>query len=169
MAFPFTVLEVVLTGRSPYTPRLRFETELDRKKALEALSTVDAVHLASRPVTELSGGERQIVSVARALAQEPACLLLDETSSYLDLKHRAGLVRALARLRDTQGLTTLVVTHDLHLVDPVFDRVFALRCGEVIAEGNPGEVLTDEVLAVVYDDPYIRTRRVEGRTLIWSN
>ena len=106
---------------------------------------------------------------ARALAQEPACLLLDETSSSLDLKHRAGLVRALARLRDTRGLTTVVVTHDLHLVDPVFDRVFALRAGEVIAQGRPDEILTDGVLAAVYDDPYIRTRRVEGRTLIWSN
>jgi iron complex transport system ATP-binding protein len=169
MAFPFTALEVVLTGRSPYAPRFRFESELDRAKAREALATVNAIHLASRPVTELSGGERQIVAVARALAQEPACLLLDETSSSLDLKHRAGLVRTLARLRDTYGLTTVVVTHDLHLVDPVFDQVFALRCGEVIAEGRPGEVLTDKVLAAVYDDPCIRTRRVDGRPLIWSN
>ena len=169
LAFPFTVLEVVLTGRSPYTPRFRFEDEQDRARALEALATVDAAHLAQRHVTELSGGERQMVSVARALAQEPQCLVLDEPSAALDLKHRAALVRTLAALRDAQGLTAVVVTHDLHLIDPLFDHVFALRGGALIAEGRPDEVLTDSVLADVYEDPHVRTRRVEGRTLIWSN
>ncbi len=169
LAFPFTALEVVLTGRSPYTPRFRFEDARDRERALEALETVEAAHLADRPVTELSGGERQMVSVARALAQEPRCLLLDEPSAALDLKHRAMLVRTLAAMRDRRGLTALIVTHDLHLLDPVFDYVFALACGELAAEGPPAEVLTGAVLARVYNDPYVRTRRVEGRTLIWSN
>jgi len=169
MAFPFTVLEVVLTGRSPYTARFRFEDERDRERAMEALATVDAAHLAARRVTELSGGERQMVAVARALAQEPECLLLDEPSAALDLKHRAALMRTLAALRDTQGLTALVVTHDLHLIDPLFDRVFALRAGELAAEGAPEEVLTDAVLGAVYEDPHVRTRRVDGRTLIWSS
>ena len=169
LAFPFTVLEVVLTGRSPYTPRFRFEDERDRARALEALATVDAAHLAARRVTELSGGERQMVSVARALAQEPQCLLLDEPSAALDLKHRAALVRTLGALRDSQDLTAVMVTHDLHLIDPLFDEVFALRAGRLIAHGAPQEVLTDGVLADVYEDPHVRTRRVEGRTLIWSN
>lgn len=169
MVFPFTVLEVVLTGRSPYTPSYRFEDETDRARAMQALATVDAAHLAARRVTELSGGERQMVAVARALAQEPQCLLLDEPSAALDLKHRAGLVRTLAALRDSQGLTAFVVTHDLALLDPLFDYVFALRGGELAAQGTPAEVLSDEVLARVYDDPHVRTRRIEGRTLIWSN
>ncbi|MBV9506581.1 MAG: ABC transporter ATP-binding protein [Acidobacteriia bacterium] len=169
LAFPFTVLEVVLTGRSPYTSRFRFENQLDRGRALQALEAVHAAHLASRRVTELSGGERQIVAVARALAQEPHCLLLDEPSAALDLKHRATLVRTLAAMRDSQNLTALVVTHDLHLIDPVFDHIFALRGGELAAEGKPADVLTDSVLADVYDDPFVRTRRIEGRTMIWSN
>jgi ABC-type cobalamin/Fe3+-siderophores transport system ATPase subunit len=169
LAFPFTVLEVVLTGRSPYTARFRFEDARDRARAMEALDTVGAAHLAGRRVTELSGGERQMVAVARALAQQPQCLLLDEPSAALDLKHRAALVRTLAALRDQQGLTALVVTHDLHLIDPLFDCVFALRGGELVAEGRPEEVLIDRVLADVYDDPHVRARRVEGRTLIWSN
>jgi iron complex transport system ATP-binding protein len=169
LAFPFTALEVVLTGRSPYTSRFRFEDERDREQALEALDAVHAGHLAPRRVTELSGGERQMVSVARALAQKPQCLLLDEPSAALDLKHRATLVRTLAHMRDSQGLSALVVTHDLHLIDPLFDHVFALRNGELAAEGKPSDVLTDPVLADIYDDPYVRTRRVEGRTLIWSD
>lgn len=169
LAFPFTVLEVVLTGRSPYTARFRFEDARDRARAMEALDTVGAAHLAGRRVTELSGGERQMVAVARALAQEPQCLLLDEPSAALDLKHRAALMRTLSALRDQQGLTAIVVTHDLHLIDPLFDHVFALRGGELAAEGPPEDVLTDRVLADVYDDPHVRARRVEGRTLIWSN
>jgi iron complex transport system ATP-binding protein len=169
MVFPFTVLEVVLTGRSPYTPRFRFEDEGDRERAMQALARVDAAHLAARRVTELSGGERQMVAVARALAQQPQCVLLDEPSAALDLKHRAALVRTLAALRDAQGLTAFVVTHDLHLIDPLFDYVFALRGGALEAKGTPTEVLTDEVLSRVYDDPHVRARRVEGRTLIWSN
>ena len=138
MIFPFTAIEVVLTGRSPYTPRFRFENRFDVEKALEALATVDGAHLAPRPVTELSGGERQLVAVARALAQEPECLILDEPAAALDLKHRAGLIRILRQLRDREGMTTLVVTHDLQLLDPAFDRVFAIHKGALLAEGPPG-------------------------------
>lgn len=168
MAFPFTTMEVVLTGRTPHTPRFRFESKRDCEKARDALAMVDALHLSSRRVTELSGGERQIVALARALAQEPHCLLLDEPSAALDLKHRAALIRTLARLRDDRGLTAVVVTHDLNLVDPAFDSVSALCCGAVAASGRPAEVLQRDVLAAVYDDSYIRTRRIESRTLVWS-
>ena len=166
--FPFTALEVVLTGRSPYTTRFRFENRHDVGVARAALAAVDALHLAERPLTELSGGERQLVALARALAQEPECLLLDEPSSALDLKHRAGLVRHLRRLRDERGLTALVVTHDLLLIDPAFDRVFAMRGGEMAAAGAPRDVLRDEVLAAVYGDEHVRARRAFGRTFVWS-
>lgn len=166
--FPFTALEVVLTGRSPYTTRFRFESGRDSDVARAALEAVDAWHLAARPVTELSGGERQMVSLARALAQEPECLLLDEPSSALDLKHRAGLIRHLMRLRDERGMTALVVTHDLQLLDPAFDRVFAMREGEIVAAGAPADVLRDETLAEVFADEHVRARRAFGRTFVWS-
>ena len=166
--FPFTALEVVLTGRSPYTARLSFETGRDVEVARAALAAVDALHLEARPVTELSGGERQLVALARALAQEPECLLLDEPSAALDLKHRAGLVRHLRRLRDAGGMTALIVTHDLLLLDPAFDHVFAMRDGRVVASGAPAEVLQDDVLADVYGDERVRARRAFGRTFVWS-
>ncbi|HEX8353578.1 MAG TPA: ABC transporter ATP-binding protein [Pyrinomonadaceae bacterium] len=166
--FPFTALEVVLTGRSPYASRFRFETGRDLEAARAALAAVDAAHLEARPVTELSGGERQLVALARALAQEPECLLLDEPSAALDLKHRAGLIRHLRRLRDEQGMTALVVTHDLMLLDPAFDRVHAVRLGVVAAEGPPAEVLREDVLADIYGDEHIRARHAFGRTFVWS-
>ena len=166
--FPFTALEVVLTGRSPHAMRFRFETGRDLEVARSALAAVDAAHLEARPVTELSGGERQLVALARALAQEPECLLLDEPSAALDLKHRAGLIRHLRRLRDEEGMTALVVTHDLMLLEPAFDRVHAVRSGEVAAEGAPPDVLRDEVLADIYGDEHVRARRAFGRTFVWS-
>jgi len=166
--FPFTALEVVLTGRTPYIPRFQFESRRDIQKAWAALETVGVSELAQRRVTELSGGERQLVSVARALAQEPACLLLDEPSASLDLKHRAGLMRTLAGLRKQSGLTVLMVTHDLSLLEPGFDIIFAMRRGELVAQGPPAEVLHSTVLADIYDDLHIRTRHLEGRTFVWS-
>ena len=166
--FPLSALEVVLIGRSPYTPRFRFEGARDLAVAHDALAAVDGAHLAARSMTELSGGERQLVALARALAQEPDCLLLDEPSSALDLKHRAGLMRHLRRLRHERGMTALMVTHDLQLLDPGFDEVFAMRAGAVVAAGPPAEVLRDDVLADVYADAHVRARRAFGRTFVWS-
>ena len=168
LSFPFTALEVVLAGRSPHVPRFQFESRLDFEKAWTALETVGAVHLAQRPVTELSGGERQLVVFARAIAQAPECLLLDEPSASLDLKHRAELIRNLVQLRDRMNLTVLLVTHDVPLLDETFDVVFAMRAGAILIEGKPSEILTSEVLSSVYEDPYLQARNVDGRTFVWS-
>lgn len=165
--FPFTALEVVLTGRSPYSGRFRFESARDEQIALAALDALDAAHLAARPITELSGGERQLVTVARALAQEPEVLLLDEPASSLDLKHRTQLARALRRLRDDRGIAVLMITHDLMLLDSAADLIFGMKCGRVVASGAPEVLLNDSVLGDIYDAP-VRTVRSDGRTFIWS-
>lgn len=165
--FPFTALEVVLTGRSPYSGRFRFESSRDEQIALGSLDALDAAHLAGRHITELSGGERQLVTVARALAQEPEMLLLDEPASALDLKHRTQLTRALRRLRDERGITILMITHDLMMLDSVADLIFAMKCGRLIASGAPEVVLTEDVLGEVYDAP-VRTMHGDGRTFVWS-
>jgi iron complex transport system ATP-binding protein len=166
--FPFTAIEVVLAGRSPYTSRFRFENSRDRAIALEALSAVGAEYLESRPITELSGGEQQMVAVARALAQQASLLLLDEPAAALDLKHRARLLGALRRLREQRELTVLVVTHDLQMLDATFDYLFAMREGSIVAEGAAPDVLNEETLSDVYDDPHVRAHRIEGRTFVWS-
>ena len=165
--FPFTALEVVLTGRNPYSGRFRFESKEDEEIALAALEALDAAHLAERPITELSGGEYQLVTVARALAQEPEVMFLDEPASALDLKHRAQLGRSLLRLRNERNITVLTVTHDLMLLDQTFDIIFAMKSGQVVAGGAPDAVLKDSLLADIYDTP-VRTLRNEGRTFVWS-
>jgi iron complex transport system ATP-binding protein len=167
MAFPFRAIDVVLSGRTPYLGRFEFETAGDEEKARQALAEVDAAHLADRAFTSLSGGERQMVILARALAQEAKLLLLDEPSAALDLKHRASLIRTLVRLRETRQIAVVMVTHDLQLTGIYFDRILALRCGRVAEFGSPEEVLTSDRLCAIYDDPGIRTQRIGGQTVVW--
>jgi iron complex transport system ATP-binding protein len=165
--FPFEVIDVVLSGRTPHTSRFGFETDRDRERAVEALEMVGAAHLAGRRITDLSGGERQMVILARALAQEPRLLLLDEPSSALDLKHRAALVRTLARLREERGISVLMATHDLMMIDPLFRWVVAMRQGELFTQGPAEAVLQTGVLSDVYGDPHVRAQRIENRTIVW--
>jgi iron complex transport system ATP-binding protein len=165
--FPFRAIDVVLSGRTPHAPRFGFESERDRAIAMESLEAAGAAHLAERSVTALSGGEKQMVILARALAQQPRVLLLDEPAAALDLKHRAELMRTLARLRDTRGLSVVMITHDLQLTGSLFDRIVALRCGQVAAQGRPGEILQSALLAEIYDDPKVRTQRIGDQTMVW--
>ena len=165
-AFPFQVIDLVLSGRTPHTLRFRFESARDTEIAMEALEVAGAAHLAVRPYTSLSGGERQMVILARALAQEPRVLLLDEPSSALDLKHRADLIRTLTRLREGKKLSVVMITHDLQLTGS-FDQVVALREGTVAAAGKPQDVLRDELLRAIFDDPNVRSHRVGEQTLVW--
>jgi iron complex transport system ATP-binding protein len=166
-AFPFPALEVVLSGRSPHVPRFRLESADDRRRAMEALESTGAAHLANRSVTALSAGERQMVILARALAQEPRLLLLDEPSASLDLKHRADLMRTLARLREQRGLSVIMITHDLQLTSSLFDRIVAMRCGEIVEQGAPADVLRSELLASLYGEPNVHAERHGGQTLVW--
>jgi iron complex transport system ATP-binding protein len=166
-AFPFQAIDVVLSGRSPHVARFRLEGADDRDRAMQALESTGAAHLANRSVTALSGGERQMVILARAIAQEPRLLLLDEPSNSLDLKHRARLMRTLARLREERGLSVIMITHDLQLTGSLFDRIVALRCGEVAAQGPPDEVLQSALLAEIYGEPLVRAQRIGSQTLVW--
>jgi iron complex transport system ATP-binding protein len=166
-AFPFPVVDMVLSGRTPHVPQFRLESTHDRERAMEALESTGAAHLAARSYTALSAGERQMVILARALAQEPRLLLLDEPSASLDMKHRAGLMRTLARLREQRGLSVVMVTHDLQLTGWLFDRILAMRCGEAAAQGSPAEMLESGLLAQIYDEPNVRAGKIGNQTIVW--
>lgn len=147
--FPFTVTEVVLFGRTPHLGALAFESAHDLAIARQAMERTDVAHLAARRVTELSGGERQRVILARALAQEPSILLLDEPSAFLDIRHQVEIYDLLRDLQN-EGMTVVTVLHDLNLAGLYCDRLVLLAEGSVACSGEPAEVLTYATLTEVY-------------------
>jgi iron complex transport system ATP-binding protein len=154
--FPFTVAETVLMGRFPHRPHDRWnagfgwETPEDLAVAAHAMATMDITHLARRSVMDLSGGERQRTVIARALAQTPNVLLLDEPTAFLDLQHQIEICAVLRRLNEERGLTIVLVSHDLNLVSQYCDRLILLDNGRVFRLGRPEEVIQSDVLETVY-------------------
>ncbi|GAA0212663.1 ABC transporter ATP-binding protein [Saccharothrix mutabilis subsp. mutabilis] len=144
--FDFTVTEVVAMGRLPHQTGFDRETARDRDICAEALSRMDADHLADRSFLSLSGGERQRVLIARALAQQPEVLVLDEPTNHLDISHQLAVLRLVRSL----GTTVLTVLHDLNLAAAHCDRLHVLHEGRVHTSGTPREVLTGEVLREVF-------------------
>jgi iron complex transport system ATP-binding protein len=163
--FPFSVSEVVLMGRAPYVGRFEFERESDWEVALYAMETVGITHLKDRLVTEISGGERQLASIARALAQEPEVMILDEPATFLDVKHKTEVMRLLKRLKEERGISVIAATHDVFSALFYFDEIVMLKEGSVFAEGCSEEVLREDVLSAVYGIE-VRVKKEDGRVLV---
>lgn len=147
LSFPFLVREVLEMGRSPWarTPQL----EDDDRALAEAAARADVEHLLARRFTELSGGERARVSLARVLAQDTAVVLLDEPTAALDLRHQEDVLD-IARELAAAGRAVVIVLHDLSLAGAVADRVALLAEGRLVAVGTPSEVLTAQAVSRVY-------------------
>ncbi len=147
--YPFTVGEVVMLGRWPHSGGSFFDSPRDRLAASRAMDRVGVSEWAGRVVTELSGGERARVMLAKAVATEPACLLLDEPAAELDLKYRTDAYLLLRSLAD-EGIGVVVVAHDVGSVARWSDRLTLLSGGRVVADGPPGEVMAESVLERAY-------------------
>jgi len=152
VAFPITVREMVAMGRYPHLGALRAEGLPDKQAIARALERCDVAGLEERPVTSLSGGELQRVRIARALAQEPRVLALDEPTASLDVSHEMTIVSSL-RAWARSGMTVLLITHQLDLAARFADRIVLLDRGRVAAEGTPAEVFREDVMARVYGWP----------------
>ncbi|VBB45303.1 ABC-type cobalamin/Fe3+-siderophore transport system, ATPase component [uncultured Desulfatiglans sp.] len=149
--FSFSVLEVVLMGRSPHLKRLQFESERDLEIALQALRTVDAERLATRSIHELSGGEKQRVLIARALAQDPEIILLDEPTAFLDIKYKMEIFELISSLVRDKHVSVVAVTHDIDLAALYCNRLVILENGRLFSAGTPAEVVTSEGISAAYD------------------
>ena len=152
ITFPITVREMVAMGRFPHRGPLRSEGWRDREAIDKALARCDIGDLRNRQVTTLSGGELQRVRIARALAQEPQALVLDEPTASLDLRHEMSILKLLRDWTDG-GMTVLLITHQLNLAARFADRMIILDRGHVAAEGTPSEVFSKEILERVYGWP----------------
>jgi len=152
---PLSVEEVVLLGRYPHLGTFQVApSRRDFEAVAEALAVVRIEALRERPVDELSGGERQAVYIAAALAQEAELLVLDEPTTHLDPRHQREIAALVPRLRREAGRTVLTATHDLNLASLIASRVVALREGSILAAGSPAELMEPATLAALFDAPF---------------
>lgn len=162
VTFPFSVTEMVLFGRTPHLGGFGFERDGDLAAARRAMQRTDTAHLARRAVTELSGGERQRVILARALAQEPAILLLDEPAAFLDIRHEVEMYDLLRDLQG-EGMTVVSVLHDLNIAALYCDRLLLLHAGRIARAGAPADVITYTTLTEVYGiEVYVALNDITG-------
>jgi iron complex transport system ATP-binding protein len=159
--FPLSVEETVMLGRYAWLRPLASPGAADRDAVRRALERCDVAEFAGRPVDALSGGEWQRVRVARALAQEPRLLVLDEPTASLDVRHEMELFELVRGLVDG-GLAGMVITHHLNLAARFADRMLLLREGRLVAEGSPAEVLRQDVLRQVFEWPVAVTTWCDG-------
>jgi iron complex transport system ATP-binding protein len=154
-------------GRYPHAEGRFFEGPEDLARAREAMALTGVLDLREEPLDALSGGERQRAVLARALAQEPRLLLLDEPTSHLDLRHQREIVGLLRRLNRDRGTTIVLVSHDLNLAGEVADRLMLLNAGRVARLGAPAEVLDEGTLEAAYRCPVrVEKSPVSGRPVV---
>jgi iron complex transport system ATP-binding protein len=164
--FPFTAGEIVLMGRAPHLKTL-LERDADFDIAAEAMEMAGVTNLSDRPITELSGGERQSVLIARALAQRPGILLLDEPTAFLDIKHQVDIYDILTRLNRERNMTIIAVSHDLNLASQYCRRALVFKQGRLMFDGPPQEVITVETIRDVYGvDVVVQTNPRSGRPFV---
>jgi len=150
LLFPFSVLETVLMGRSPHLGHLMFESEKDVEITKKAMEWTKMLPFSGRSMDELSGGERKRVFIARALAQEPEVILLDEPTANLDIHHQMDFLDLILTLNRERGLTIVMASHDMNIASEFCDRLILLQGGGVYKIGTPDEVITRENIEKVY-------------------
>lgn len=165
LEYEFTVGDIVLTGRNPHVRRWRSETQEDYAVAAEALEKAGIAHLKDRLVTELSGGEWQMMILARALTQQADIMLLDEPVTGLDIRHQVHIMSTVKRLAAERGISVVCVLHDLNLAQAYCDQIVLMKEGVLFAEGTPAEVLTRNTLETVYGTK-INVLSDKGQTFI---
>ncbi len=165
LEYDFTVGDIVLTGRNPYMKRWRSESREDYAVMNAALETAGIAHLKDRLITSLSGGEWQMMILARALCQQADIMLLDEPVTGLDISHQVSIMGTVRRLTKERGISVVCVLHDLNLALAYCDDLVLLKKGEVYATGAPEEVLTKANIESVYGTA-VNTFEQDGRTYI---
>jgi len=166
--FDYSLLEYVLLGRTPYLDPLAMPGEEDVAISLQKLEAIGLAELQHRVMPSLSGGERQLVLVARALAQEPRLLFLDEPTSHLDLSNKSRLVKVLRDLQQ-QGVTIVFTTHEPDVASALATHMVLMRDGHVLQSGTAEEVMTDSSLSELYKLP-IHVKELDGkRIVLWDN
>jgi iron complex transport system ATP-binding protein len=154
-SFNYTVLDIVLMGRTPYLKGSFWEREIDYEIAINSIKDIGIYNLKDKYVSQLSGGERQKVTIAQALSQQPEILLLDEPTTHLDINSKLEIMNLITRLNREQKITVITVFHDINLAASFCPRILILSKGRISAMGNAEDVLTSQNLEDAYDIPVV--------------
>lgn len=154
-SFNYTVLDIVLMGRTPYLKGSFWEREIDYEVAINSIKDIGIYNLKDKYVSQLSGGERQKVTIAQALSQQPKILLLDEPTTHLDINSKLEIMNLITRLNKEQKITVITIFHDINLAASFCPRILILSKGRISAMGNAEDVLTSQNLESAYDIPVV--------------
>lgn len=169
VVYEFTCHDVVMMGRYPHVSRFKGETEKDKEIVLKAMQTTNVEYLKDRFFTEISGGERQRVVLAQAIAQDPEVILLDEPISNLDPQYQVEILDTVKKLSIEKGLTVIAILHDLNFASMYSDKVILMKEGKIFASGMAQDVLTAENIKTVFDaDVLVSKSPVINRPHIYS-
>ncbi len=150
VAFPFSVYEIVMMGRTPHLNSFGYEKEVDIEKTNEAMNNLDIYHLRKKGINEVSGGEAQRAFIARALAQDPEILLLDEPNSHLDIQHQISIYKILEEMNLRRNITIIIISHDLNLAGYFGKRILLMNKGEIVMDDIPRNILTEEHIKNIF-------------------
>jgi iron complex transport system ATP-binding protein len=163
-SFPYLVKEIVLMGRTPHLRGVFGASQKDKAKAIEALDTLGIKDLADKSYNQLSGGQRQMVLMARAIAQDTPLMFLDEPTSALDFSNQVKIWKTIRKVAEG-GVTILACSHDPNFVSWFCDQVTVMKEGKVVADGPPSEVIVDQVLEEIYPE-ICRVERLAGTRMV---
>lgn len=163
--FPYSVFDVVLMGRASYVGIFSAPGKKDYHIVEEALKTVGIEHLRDKPYTKISGGERQLTLIARALVQNSPVMLLDEPTSHLDFKNQINVLKKIKEIASKKGFTVIMTLHDPNMAGLFSDKVVVINSGAKIAEGIPKEILTEDLIKKVYNVE-VRKGIINGQSII---
>ncbi len=148
--FSFTAFEIILMGRTPYLNQIGFETKKDREIAFEAMEILDILHLANKPIDNLSGGEAQRVLIARALAQQCPILIMDEPNSHLDILHQLQILNLVKQYTIEKKLCVISIFHDLNLAAMFSDRIYLVENGRIMIHGKPEMIINENNIKNIF-------------------
>lgn len=167
IVFPFTGLDVIMMGRFPYLRMFASESRQDIEAVSRAVETADCAGIISRPIDNMSAGERQRILIAKALAQEPEAIILDEPTSHLDISHQVQVLDILKDLSVNKRISIIAVLHDLNLAAEYCDRLLLMDDGVIVSSGTPSDVLDYATIEKVYKTVVvIRENPVSGKPFV---